>query len=391
MADDFDYNESLDDFKGNIKVNTQILINPSDWTIETILSLLRNGRININPEFQRRSAWNTERKSLFIESILLNYPLPQIILAEDVKNKKFIVVDGKQRLLTLLQFAEKEDQNINNNTKVYERFKLKGLERLSELNGKYYTDIQEDLTLQNYISSFNDFTIRTIVLKQWDRDALYDMFLRINQNSVILMPQELRQALFPGPFSNFIDQASSQSNATRYIYGSTKPDPRMRDAELLLRFYAIRNFLTPNYNGNLKDLLDYTCEFFNNSWDENEKTIYQQLSRFEEGFNFISEVFLPSINPFGKYEGGIQITRFNRAVFDFMMYYFSDPNIINAIKSNLDYKMLLRNAFKDVFTDTDFLFSVTSTTKSRTAFKIRFTKWAEILSTIANTEIKSPL
>lgn len=65
--------ENQEDFKGDIKVNTQILINPSDWTIETILSLLKSGRININPEFQRRAAWNVERKSLFIESILLNY------------------------------------------------------------------------------------------------------------------------------------------------------------------------------------------------------------------------------------------------------------------------------------------------------------------------------
>lgn len=382
--------ENQEDFKGDIKVNTQILINPSDWTIETILSLLKNGRININPEFQRRAAWNVERKSLFIESILLNYPLPQIILAEDRENKKFIVVDGKQRLLTLLQFSESGIKT-SEQQQIYERFKLRGLERLTELEGKYYTDLQNDLTLQTYAETFNDFTIRTIVLKQWDKDALYDMFLRINQNSVILMPQELRQALFPGPFTSFIEQASSDSVAIRSIYGSTAPDPRMRDAELLLRFYAVKNLLNNTYNGNLKDLLDGTCEYFNDNWSAEENKLMQQLTEFEEGYKFIAEALGKDINPFWKYENGNPIRRFNKAIFDFIMYYFSNPKIIDSVKSIPNYQMLLQNKFKNAFNDVDFLASVTSSTKAKGAFSKRLSRWAEILSELTGSIIEAPL
>lgn len=382
--------ENQEDFKGDIKVNTQILINPSDWTIETILSLLKSGRININPEFQRRAAWNVERKSLFIESILLNYPLPQIILAEDRENKKFIVVDGKQRLLTLLQFSESGIKT-SEQQQIYERFKLRGLERLTELEGKYYTDLQNDLTLQTYAETFNDFTIRTIVLKQWDKDALYDMFLRINQNSVILMPQELRQALFPGPFTSFIEQASSDSVAIRSIYGSTAPDPRMRDAELLLRFYAVKNLLNNTYNGNLKDLLDGTCEYFNDNWSAEENKLMQQLTEFEEGYKFITEALGKDINPFWKYENGNPIRRFNKAIFDFIMYYFSNPKIIDSVKSIPNYQMLLQNKFKNAFNDVDFLASVTSSTKAKGAFSKRLSRWAEILSELTGSIIEAPL
>lgn len=382
--------ENQEDFKGDIKVNTQILINPSDWTIETILSLLKSGRININPEFQRRAAWNVERKSLFIESILLNYPLPQIILAEDRENKKFIVVDGKQRLLTLLQFSESGIKT-SEQQQIYERFKLRGLERLTELEGKYYTDLQNDLTLQTYAETFNDFTIRTIVLKQWDRDALYDMFLRINQNSVILMPQELRQALFPGPFTSFIEQASSDSMAIRSIYGSTTPDPRMRDAELLLRFYAVKNLLNNTYNGNLKDLLDGTCEYFNDNWSAEENKLMQQLTEFEEGYKFITEALGKDINPFWKYENGNPIRRFNKAIFDFVMYYFSNPKIIDSVKSIPNYQILLQNKFKNAFNDVDFLASVTSSTKAKGAFSTRLSRWAEILSELTGSIIEAPL
>lgn len=382
--------ENQEDFKGDIKVNTQILINPSDWTIETILALLKNGRININPEFQRRAAWNVERKSLFIESILLNYPLPQIILAEDRENKKFIVVDGKQRLLTLLQFSESGIKT-SEQQQIYERFKLRGLERLTELEGKYYTDLQNDLTLQAYAETFNDFTIRTIVLKQWDRDALYDMFLRINQNSVILMPQELRQALFPGPFTSFIEQASSDSMAIRSIYGSTTPDPRMRDAELLLRFYAVKNLLNNTYNGNLKDLLDGTCEYFNTHWSAEENKLMQQLTEFEEGYKFITEALGKDINPFWKYENGNPIRRFNKAIFDFVMYYFSNPKIIVSVKSIPNYQILLQNKFKNAFKNVDFLASVTSSTKAKGAFSKRLSQWAEILSELTGCIIEAPL
>jgi hypothetical protein len=55
----------------------------TDWTTETIVNQLRRGNINLNPRFQRRNAWNTLRKSLFVESLILGLPVPQIILAEE--------------------------------------------------------------------------------------------------------------------------------------------------------------------------------------------------------------------------------------------------------------------------------------------------------------------
>lgn len=387
---DLEIQENLDDIKGNIKVNTQILVNPSDWTVETILSLLRNGRININPAFQRRSAWDVYRKSAFIESILLNYPLPQIILAEDKESKKFIVVDGKQRLLTLLQFSETQT-NPTNQDQVYERFKLRNLERLKELEGKFYTDIQDDLDLQSYASNFNDFTIRTIVLKQWDNDALYDMFLRINQGSVVLSPQELRQALFPGDFTTFIEQESSSSKAIRQIYDTDAPDPRMRDAELLLRFFAVKNRLGVNYNGDLKDLLDGTSKYFNENWDNENNKLKQQLSDFEEGYSFALSAFGKEMFPFYRFDNDTQIRRFNRAIFDFIMYYFSNPDIVKTIKNTHNHQELLQNEFKNLFKDNDLSSAVISSTKSKWAFSKRLSKWAEALSRITNTQIGSPL
>jgi hypothetical protein len=77
-----------------------IVVSGTDWTTETILNQLVRENIKLNPRFQRRDAWDVTRKSRFIESLILGFPIPQIVLAADEKERgKFVVLDGKQRLL----------------------------------------------------------------------------------------------------------------------------------------------------------------------------------------------------------------------------------------------------------------------------------------------------
>jgi len=84
---------------------SEIIVAGNDWTTATILDQLVRDNIQLNPRFQRRDAWDITRKSRFIESIFLGFPIPDIVLAsQDKKRGKFVVLDGKQRLLTILQF-----------------------------------------------------------------------------------------------------------------------------------------------------------------------------------------------------------------------------------------------------------------------------------------------
>ncbi|MFM5890715.1 MAG: DUF262 domain-containing protein, partial [Dolichospermum sp.] len=82
----------------------------------TILDQLIRNNIQLTPRFQRRDAWDITLKSRFIESLILGFPVPQIVLAVNRQEKgKFIVLDGKQRLLTILQFYGGSDERISNN------------------------------------------------------------------------------------------------------------------------------------------------------------------------------------------------------------------------------------------------------------------------------------
>src|SRR5258706_5844112 len=98
-VDEQDVSEQLD--PGAIAA----VVSGTDWTTETIVSQLRRGNIQLNPRFQRRDAWKRDRKSRFIESLIVGLPIPQIVLAESKRDRgQFIILDGKQRLLSILQF-----------------------------------------------------------------------------------------------------------------------------------------------------------------------------------------------------------------------------------------------------------------------------------------------
>ncbi|MEZ6234825.1 MAG: DUF262 domain-containing protein [Phycisphaerales bacterium] len=193
---------------------TEAVVTATDWTTETIIAQLRRGNINLKPAFQRRDAWTDTRKSKFIESLFLGLPVPQIVLAERKdKRGSFLVIDGKQRLLTLMQFAA------NSPDSEFRPLRLRGLEIKRDLNGKTLCDIADNGDLAEDLNAFHNQTIRTVVVKNWpSEDFLYLVFLRLNTGSVALSPQELRQALHPGPFVEFADDCMQQSGALRSLH-----------------------------------------------------------------------------------------------------------------------------------------------------------------------------
>ncbi|MBQ8133912.1 MAG: DUF262 domain-containing protein [Clostridia bacterium] len=99
---------------------SQAVIWGTDWTTETINNQLVKGNIDLNPSFQRRDAWDNGEKSRLIESLMLGLPVPPIILAENKgKKNSYIVIDGKQRLLSIRRFftesqkdKEKESETV---------------------------------------------------------------------------------------------------------------------------------------------------------------------------------------------------------------------------------------------------------------------------------------
>lgn len=368
--------------KKNYDKLSSTFVATTDWTIETIVGQIKKKNIDLNPKFQRRDAWNNKTKSNFIESIFLGLPIPQIVLAEK-KNKKgkFIVIDGKQRLLTLRQFeAEKDDPD-------FKTFKLSGLKQKEDFNGYNYKKLSDNPRYVEDIDFFDNQTIRTVIIRNWpDEDFLYLIFLRLNTGSVKLSPQELRQALHPGGFIDFADDFSQNSTFIKNTLKLGKPDKRMRDVELVIRFFAFKNFLN-KYNGRLKELFDLTCETLNKKWETNPDQIENEAHHLELALKTTEEIFGEN-NAFRKYSADHFDPRFNRAIFDIMVFYFSDKNISEIALKEKD---KIVEAFKELSTqDAEFRDSLEKATSTPQNIHTRLSKWGNELATVLHISLPIP-
>lgn len=300
--------------------NYDAVVTATDWTVETIISQLKKRNIKLDPSFQRRDAWTLKRKSEFIESLFLGLPVPQVVLAESKDRKgSYIVLDGKQRLLTLRQFSA------TSHDPEFKQLRLSGLALRADLNGVAMVDATDNPDFEDDLRFFENQTIRTVVLRNWpSEDYLYLVFLRLNSGSLPLSPQELRQVVSPGSFTDFATDFTSKSAAVMGLFNSNQqPDFRMRDVELSIRYFGLVNYLD-GYTGNLKLFLDETSQKLNTEWDSLEKTVRGQSLELENAIQVTWEVF--SENAFRKWNGKDFERRFNRAIFDVMVYFFRDSS-----------------------------------------------------------------
>lgn len=356
-----------------------------DWTVETVVSQMRKGRIDLTPSFQRRDAWTRIAKSRYIESLVQRYPVPQIVLAEDPKRPgRYLVIDGKQRLLAIRQFCA-DANDPRDSDWLEEKIKLTGLTEAKKLNGKTYEQMEEEFPAETM--RFENATIRAVLLRKWQsQDFLYTVFYRLNSGSLKLSAQELRQALYPGEFMNYVDSHSGKSPALRWLLNKSKPDRRMVDAELLLRFLAFHLGVVP-YEGNLKNFLDGTTEVLSREWEKGgEDKIKAAVAIMEEAIEAARNIFGDKVCR--KYTAGKFERSLNRALFDIQIHYLTDPRLREWQLSNAQETLAL---FQELcMEDSDFIDSVSSTTKTPRAVRTRFRAWGEKLSAASGIPHKFP-
>lgn len=172
---------------------------PQVFKVSDFLGWQREGTLILNPRFQRRPVWRPGAKSFFVDTIVRGLPVPAIMVREklDLKRKSTIreVVDGQQRLRTLLSFIEPEV--LPDYDPVKDKFTVTKLHN-KDLAGKLFSDLDEEF--QGRILRYG-FGTHVLPSSIEDRDIL-EMFARINSTGVKLNAQELRNAEFFGAFKN---------------------------------------------------------------------------------------------------------------------------------------------------------------------------------------------
>ncbi|MCX5146378.1 DUF262 domain-containing protein [Streptomyces sp. NBC_00320] len=356
-----------------------------DWTVETVVSQMRKGRIDLTPSFQRRDAWTRVAKSRYIESLIQRYPVPQIVLAEDpLRPGRYLVIDGKQRLLSIRQFCADADDS-RDASWMDDKLRLTGLTEAKKLNGSTYEKLDSDFPAESM--RLENATIRAVLLRKWhSNDFLYTVFYRLNSGSLKLSPQELRQALYPGPFMDYVDKASGESQPLQWLLNKTRPDRRMVDAELMLRFIAFQ-VGAKKYEGNLKNFLDGTAESMTKRWDsEAKQSAVAAGNAMNEAISAARSVF--ERDACRKFVGTRFERSLNRALFDVQIHYFADP----ALREwQLQNKPETVSAFQELCrSDAKFIEAVTSTTKTVAAVVKRYTAWGDALSQVSGVDHQLP-
>jgi len=352
-----DQQETEDDLVKEISFKNAVVMN-ADWTIETIDGQINKGNIDLQPGFQRRAAWDDKRKSRLIESIIVGMPVPNIVLAENKDHRgRFIVIDGKQRLLAINDFLKGE-------------YRLRGLDIRKDLNDKAFSTLP--IADREFLENS---TLRSTVIKNWsDENFLYSIFFRLNSGSLPLSPQELRKALIGGNLLDAIEHYLEGSDPFKAIFGK-QLDKRMRDSELVLRFIAYDRGLE-NYRGDFKEFLDETTRFYETDWEQKERSVFDALARLDCALETSWIVF--GREAFKKWLGDKPERVINRAIFDCIARFFADPEIA-AIAINKRSQILA--AFHRLCLDPAFKDAIEKTPKTVPATLTRIEMWGKELAT----------
>lgn len=245
----------------------QLPSSPSNKMISELIGMIRREELILQPEFQRKLVWNINHKSAFIDTILKGYPFPEIYLSqsgidfETLKSQQ-VVVDGQQRLSTIMQYVEGiPEQN------------WKGIPLFKDLS----TDQKNDFLNYNVV-------VRN--LQDASEDVVKEVFRRINQTKFNLEQIEIQNALYDGEFISAAKEIVTLNQLKNFPVFSDIDISRMSDLNFVL--LCMSTLLEGGYYAGNKKTEEFIIRY-NDSFVERDNVITQ----FNKTFDYIKSLSLP--------------------------------------------------------------------------------------------------
>ena len=259
-----------------VSVNYDIATYPSDFTLAGIAQMWKDEDIKI-PDYQREYVWSIRQASLLIDSFLCGLPVPPVFFYIDESNKN-LVIDGQQRILTIIFFFEGYFGKESTQGK-RQVFRLTGLDSKSPHYNKRFVDLDE----RNQ-RKLKQAVLRAVNIRQLsptgESTSAYHIFERLNTGGTPLKPQEIRNCVFRGDFNKALRSANKDVN-WRKILGKTYIDKHQKDVELLLRVFALTT-ATSEYEKPMK-------EFLNQIMKRNDSGTSKEVTKFFENFPKVTQ------------------------------------------------------------------------------------------------------
>ena len=218
-----------------------MVVDSYPMSIGEVMNLYKDDELDVHPEFQRFFRWDEEQKTKLIESILLGIPIPPIFVSQKVDGT-WDVIDGQQRLSTILQFLHvlKKDDG-----EKYPPLVLRPTKFLPSLGGVCWDDESKFLPEQKITFKREKLNF-TIIKETAENDtSKYEMFQRLNTGGTHLSAQEIRNCLMimiNKPLYETMNNLHNDSNFKECTpLTETQSDERY-DLELIVRYLLYVSF-----------------------------------------------------------------------------------------------------------------------------------------------------
>lgn len=235
-------------------------------------------QLDISPDFQRGVVWAKKAQSLFIDSLSKQLPIPSMCISLDSRTNKRMVIDGLQRITSIIKFLSDDKWRLSSIKDIDERLSGKKVSDIKKNHLEIYERI-ENVTIPVTV-------IRCNFSKKKHQDYLFTIFHRLNTGGTKLNNQEIRNCIFSGTFNDFLKKDLNRNVKWNKILGKDiKKSYRFRYVEQILRFFALYNkeytgrltqFLN-DYMSSKKDLAGAEHDAFKNIFDKTIDVIHDKI------------------------------------------------------------------------------------------------------------------
>jgi hypothetical protein len=254
-----------------VELSKRIEFYLTEYSVELLAGKMQRGEFVV-PSYQRAYTWEHDRKSRFIESMIIGLPIPFLFFWE-MPDGKLEIIDGSQRLRAIEEF-------------VLGDLRMGELEGLTALSGFAFSDLP-----QSRQRKVNNRSIRGIVLNEHaDEQARFDMFERINTGSKIANKAEVRRGALAGPFMKLVAELSQLDLFVGLAPVSKKEADEREREELVTRFFAYSDGLD-GYRDRPSEFLFNYVKSMNVKIEQDADLIDQYRQRFIATMAFVKEVF----------------------------------------------------------------------------------------------------
>lgn len=296
------------------------------WSISEIYQKIKEKKLILDPDYQRREIWNSEKKTAFIESLYMEIMIPPIyvveIPGEDIlEETRYEVVDGKQRLTAIMDF-------------------IKGSLRLNERNLEYFSDIFGGKTFSEIresnaektsqmLSSILDIYVITANSPEFTK---YDIFARLNRGAEKLKVNEIRRAIYKSKVLGWITEyVNDQLKGHKEYYESIFSENDIKRYEDYGRMYKTLAFymrskidegIVDGYNSRPRDMINNVLQEFQREKITIEKDtlilILDKTLKFRKAFAGApnADYIIDSLIPFVKHFDGTNDETIAKTIFE---------------------------------------------------------------------------